>query len=396
MRIAIGIDVGWSARQRTCALAIRGDVPVSRSRSFGPEVAVGLFTLEELLVELRRLAATHAAALQTAVLVLDGPVGPRIDAAPERRVDGEFGRGGFFNRAPAYLITQGSGLQLSITTSRILHTLAASIPVRPWLGGPLPEDGLVVAETNPTPAMALLLPQQEIDTLPSRSRRKYLGDAPITAKSDWYWRLGAGGYAARVLREPTIAEEENHERIAGLFSLALAATIADGGAGAPGVVALGDGNGVYVVPGDIDESWAPDVQRIGVAHGKPRFGRTPPAPAAAATLRGAQDLPVASSPPRDTATPTDERSQDAVTVVLNDNGGLNVRANPWLQQVDIPCCLQGPADASFTVVDAFDGTDQMYKIAPTALQLATRLGFNGAHLSKKSPVAFEATIVDAT
>jgi hypothetical protein len=345
-------------------------------------------------VELKRLALTHTDAFRNGVLVIDGPVGSSIDADPTRLVDALFACEGFFNRAPGYRITQGSGLELSTSTARILRTLVELLPVRPWLGGPLPEDGLVVAETNPTPAMALLLPQQEISMLPSRAQSKYLDGTAIRAKSDWYWRLGAGSYAARVLGVPTIADERNHERVAGLFALALATAMADDPDDSA-VVALGDENGVYVVSSDIDETWAADVRRVGVASGTPRFGRgvvgVPPSTGAA--VREVQVLDVAGLSD-DKSIPID--SLDSVTVVLNDNGGLNMLANPWLEGVDIPCCLVGSNGISFTVEATFSTRDDMFKVGRpnSTLKIAKHLGFAGDHLSKVTPVVFEAAIID--
>jgi hypothetical protein len=188
--------------------------------------------------ELRHLAQAYTDAFRSAVLVIDGPVGPEIDAVHDRGVDAAFARGGFYHRAPAYAITHGTGLRLSRVTAEILHALDDLVPVCPWIGGARPSKGLVVAETNPTPAMALLLPQQDIGTLPSRARSQSVGGTRIRAKSDWYWRLGAGRYAAHVLGEASIATEMNHERIAGLFALALASAVAQQATDGEAVVAL--------------------------------------------------------------------------------------------------------------------------------------------------------------
>ena len=271
MRPLLGIDVGWSLRRRSCALATSSPIVQRRGSSAGPRAFVGQCSLTELLDELRWLATTYREALRSAVLVIDGPVGPEIDAVHDRGVDGAFARGGFHHRAPAYAITHGTGLRLSQVTAQILRSLDEFVAVRPWLGGALPNDGLVVAETNPTPAMALLLPQQDIPSLPSRRQPKSVGGTRIRAKSDWYWRLGGGQYAARLLDDASIAAEVNHERVAGLFALALAWAMAyeagDGGS----VTALGDANGVYIVPSEIDETWREDVCRVGVVYGDVRF-----------------------------------------------------------------------------------------------------------------------------
>lgn len=269
MRPWLGIDVGWSSRRRSCALATSGSVVQRRGTPAGPHAFVGLYSLTELLEELRWLATMYREALRSAVLVIDGPVGPEIDAVHDRGVDVACARGGFCNRAPAYPITHGTGLRLSQVTAQILRSLDELVAVRPWLGGALPTDGLVVAETNPTPAMALLLPQQDIPSLPSRRQPKSVGGTRIRAKSDWYWRLGAGQYVAQLLDDASIAAEVNHERVAGLFALALAWAMAHDAGGS--VAALGDANGVYVVPSEIDETWREDVGRVGVVHGDIRF-----------------------------------------------------------------------------------------------------------------------------
>ena len=71
--------------------------------------------------------------------------------------------------------------------------------------------------------------------------------------------------------DTSIPSETNHERVAGLFALALASELARGAAGR--VAALGDKDGIYLVAARIDETWAADVERLGVAHGHVNFVR---------------------------------------------------------------------------------------------------------------------------
>jgi len=227
----------------------------------------------------------------------------------------------------------------------------------------------------------MLLPQQDVDTLPTRRLPKYIDGRLISAKSDWYWRLGAGRFAARALRDESIAAETNHEYVAGLFALALASELARGEAG--GIAALGDRDGIYLVASDIDESWTADVERIGIAHGHVTFSAHPIAPPAT----NVQTLVVPNVPEDDSA----HERQDSVLVVLNDNGGLNVAANPWLEEVNIPCRLEA-GDMSFTVEAAFQRRTDMFRITPSAISLAKRLRFTGAHLSKATLVSFEALV----
>lgn len=384
-RLVLGLDIGWSKRRRSCALAIRGPVSVVRPRAYKNNVSVGLFYLPEVLDELSRLARLQPEAFGDAVLVVDGPVGPALDASPERGVDGAFGRGGFHNRAPGYAITQGSGLDLARATSEVLRKLCELGTVKPWLGGPLPPNGIVVAETNPTPAMALLLPQQPVTSLPSRSSARAVDGFTLRAKSDWYWHLGGGGHAARVLGDPSIAAERNHERVAGLFSLALALALANEAADGSSVVALGDPKGIYLVPAGINKTWEADVRRVGVHHGQPMFDGQESGPLF--RQEEAHELAVAG-----TSVDPSAGDADVVTVVLNDNGGLNLAANPWLEEVELPCDLAGPDGIAFQVTEPFSGRDDQYRIAPTALSLARKLGFDGDHLSKEKSRAFEGRI----
>lgn len=322
--------------------------------------------------------------------MIDGPVGPKLDAIPTRGVDAAFSRGGFKDRAPGYPITHSSGQDLALVTAGILHLLKGlGASLCPWLGGALPFDRFVVAETNPTPAMALLVPQQDIASLPSRSSPKYWDGAVVRAKSDWYWRLGAGRYASQVLGDPSIADETNHEGVAALFALSLAAGLAAYGENdRSAVAALGDKEGIYLVPSNIDESWKSDVDRIGIVRGIPHYHSSRVASPPLSLTNLTETLPEVA---RTTQTLTGG-SGHSILVVLNDNGGLNLLANPWLAAVDVPCRLRTRGGPTFTVVAKFSGRDDMFRISPSALTLARQLAFTGDHLSSYSRICVEATI----
>ena len=81
-----------------------------------------------------------------------------------------------------------------------------------------------------------------------------------------------------------------------------------------------------------------------------------------------------------------------VRVVLNDNGGLNVAANPWLTEIECPSHLTSQ-HLTFCVEAPFRGRTDMYRISPSALTLAKRLSFAGDHLTRRNRVAFTATVV---
>ena len=81
-----------------------------------------------------------------------------------------------------------------------------------------------------------------------------------------------------------------------------------------------------------------------------------------------------------------------VVVVLNDNGGLNIAANPWLATMRCPVALRGPDNLSFIVEAAFRDRSDMFTLTPTALAVARVLGFDGTHLSSAKPTRFLAVL----
>ncbi len=398
MALKIGIDVGWSEKKKSCALAVQGSVNLTGQKVYGNNVKVALFRLPDLLTELKRLVDDHRAEFDGAVLVIDGPVGPKIAAVAARSVDANFSRGGFSRRAPAYSIAHGTGSVLADTTKKILTVLDAALGrgnLTTWLGGEKPSKGTIVVETNPTPAMALLLPMQDPTGLPSRTRTVSLPQGrPIRAKSDWYWLLGAGSYTAGILENSDIATEANHERVAGLFTLALAVQVAAGATG--GTVALGDNTGIYLVPARIHASWQEDVENVGVHDGNATFHNDD------ITIE-LHSTPVVNASPRvvphqdaDDAEEGLITKGDVVDISLNDNAGLTVAANPWLEGIDVPCELVGKGwngEVRITVTARFNGSNDQYTIDPRARDLARKVGFNGANLSKDKPAVIEAVLL---
>lgn len=114
--------------------------------------------------------------------------------------------------------------------------------------------------------------------------------------------------------------------------------------------------------------------------------RRPPRPRSAGHRLGSSPIPGAPRP--ETAT----LPSRTVHVVLNDNGGLNVAANPWLAEIECPCHLASQ-HLTFCVEAPFKGRTDMYRISPSALTLARRLSFGGDHLSRRNRVDFAATVV---
>ena len=102
-RVNVGIDIGWSEKKKSCALAVEGLILPARTPGWTSyqgkrrPVAVGLFRYSELLDVaselIRFLSPRH-----TVTAVLDGPFGPDGRPLVYRRVDGEFTQGLFRGR----------------------------------------------------------------------------------------------------------------------------------------------------------------------------------------------------------------------------------------------------------------------------------------------------------
>lgn len=384
MRPLIGIDVGWSLSRRTCALATAGGLRPS-SHELDDGITVTLHTLDELLHCLSALASRQPQEMSRAMLVIDGAVAPDCRLPVARYVDAAFAKGGFRLRAPCYPLGHGSGRLLAEVTTRILVSLkGAGLPVYAWLGGDLPDDRLVVAETNPTAAMAVLGPQQPVALLPSRKRHVEVGGRRIRAKSDWYWHSYGRSYCIDTLG-PSIGAENHHERVAAVFCLALASRLAGSHASSLGVVAAGSCAGVFVIPREIDISWRPDVERIGIVCGVPAYSHW--VDVAAPERRQQAGYSPAIPSPAQSAT-------GVVHVVLNDNGGLNVRSNPWLTDIAVPRRVQAcDSGVTMTVQAPFAGRSDMFRVSPSTLSVARRLSFSGSHLSTSDGVRFDALLI---
>ena len=106
------------------------------------------------------------------VVVVDGPVGPEGPPHKDRHVDSAFARGHFKNRMQPSAVTSKDGPQYVAVTRQVINTFFDATGVTflpPW-----PFSGVqgqfVYAETHPTVGLALLVPPQPVESLPSRNR----------------------------------------------------------------------------------------------------------------------------------------------------------------------------------------------------------------------------------
>jgi hypothetical protein len=399
MSLLIGLDVGWSEKRRTCGVAVLGArVEENGTVTYGHVSAVALLKRDVAGV-LKPIVDSALREGQRVLIVADAIVGPHREPSENRAVDGGCSRGGFNGRAAAYPATHPTGRHLSVALHEVLEELVG--PVRsgwtPWFGeGPLPESGVVVVETNPTPTMALALDMADVTSLPTRAKPVRLADGTVVrAKSDWYWRSGAGALAAETLRAPDVARERHHERVAGLWCLALAYALARGGAAA----LLGDEHGVYLTS-TVDPSWRVDVERVGVRWGTVQYRprkRVPPdklqdSPAAAPSPPGTN----VAGPPIREGTDDQALPENRVHVSFTDVGGLSVSANPWLEDLVAPLWLRllGPTTVYVALTPfARQYPPRQFKVGPPTIRQLMRLWKGPDPLSGARPFRVDGEIL---
>lgn len=393
MSLIIGLDVGWSQKQRSCGVAMRagGDLRIAenssttgRTQSYGQQIQAVALNFREVA---RSLAPAVRSALQQrhrVLIVTDAIVGIHATPQDNRRIDQVCSANGFFRRAQSYPATQQSGVKLSETLHTILSELCAYVgPIdgasaiwTPFFGGDLPEQGIVVVETNPTTTMALCLEPADPDSLPTRRVPRVVGDRTFRAKSDWYWFSGAGRWAGTTLGADAIAEERHHERLAGLWCLALASELDRNGQAS----LLGDGRGVYLT-GPIHTSWRQDIEGVLIHEcqlaNQAQIQVRWPENARSLVVENVGGIGADGG---DGESQEEEAQRgDRVWVRFTDSGGLALTANPWLENiVDFPAriCLRGKASWIPAVIEPFDGANgaHQFKIQPTVMAFFKHCG----------------------
>lgn len=270
-QLRIGLDVGFSAKKRTCGISASRDV----LPAYGGEKVVvvradggRLYCKKLKLVEaLRWLADLKAQGLlDGALIVIDGMVGPNGPPTSNRKVDQP--SGSFINRAVAAPVV-GGGQKLVQATAELLRAAAGnnwhtdcrfSRQSAPCIGRP------EIWETNPTIGMAVTIQMvRDVEHLPSRRRTILVNAEVVRAKSDYYWAAGAGQRVAEVLGVAAVAGVRDHELRASLFCLAVAIQVAGEAADASQCVCVGNAaTGTYLLLGPIHPSWEQEVRRIGI------------------------------------------------------------------------------------------------------------------------------------
>jgi hypothetical protein len=407
-RPCLGIDIGWSASKKSCALAVQGLTVESGDRSWtnyrtsGRPVAVGLFRLSQLLEEIPLIFAAFGVTAPSAIAVLDGPVGPASAPESNRYVDGHFSRGIFHRRMQPVPIKSKDGPLYTEATEKVVLEIckAARLPRPERLWNPSDNSGFVICETHPTVGLGLLLPPQAPETLPTRkqARRLPAAEAPlVNAKSDWYWQLGAGLWIASNVfgGSDDIAGERHHERVAGLYCLAVASAI---NASPIHVIDCGDEDGAYVMLATFHQDWD-----VGLGRKLVRSGTTAGSGLATPSHIFKQEdtagaLDSCSGKDQDSDMPhttleTDPQGDfdetDDTFFLLTDNGGVWTKHNWWLEGLEsaVALAISGPGpNRLLAVLRPASGNNGMWRMTPTPLAVARWLGFEGQHLSVENHV----------
>lgn len=401
--LAIGIDIGWSQRQRSCAFAALDPLKKlpwpERTDSYSEYLRCCRFRLAELLEFLQDIQNEIRDYKQT-VVILDGPLGAFSRPTENRPVDRQFRRGPFYNRMQPADIENEAGHAYLDATYNVFESLCER--QTPWVSGDLIPP-ITVAETNPTVGLALLNPQFDPARLPSR-RRPLLPppgahqERAIRAKSDFYWRVGGNHQCADMLRSRRIASERNHENVAGLYCLCVAASLAKGQA-----ISCGDrANGVYVFPSRVHSDWLQNRADLRVQFGECAIIDRTEDPTALSTwvfpdIRngGLNEAPADQMNNVDALDEEVASNGDIETLVLNDNGGIWQKHNDWLEGVAGPVeikCTGRYMKVTLSRSQIPDSTQ--WRANPTPLTIAKFYGFQSIHFSSTNPVVIQIQILE--
>jgi hypothetical protein len=323
----IGIDVGWSEKRATCGVALsNGKLPLPDvKRSLHTDdgcIRAACLTLDALVKQLDEWSVKHADEMLNVIVVIDGPLGPCGPPQTDRTVDKQCASGLFKGWSQPTSISHPSSKQFIAATYKLVAAFGQDVSV--WTKGEGRETGITVVETNPTVALATMMPRVGVEQIATRSGPLPFEGVLIAAKSDWYWRNGAGRQVARALTtgaaRDVIGKETDHELCAALTCLALAHQFGHRSCDGSSVVALGDDAGIYLLPAKVDQTWKTGFPSL-------RFGQaefedhTPQCSSTWGKLPGK----IAREALPNEAVPETEQCElakgDCCTLVLADNGG---------------------------------------------------------------------------
>ena len=401
--LQIGIDIGWSEKKRSSAVAAYDPLnlikwPI-RAATYSDGLSSSCFRFSEVLEFLLEVQSASAK-YDRIVTVFDGPIGPNGRPRKNRYVDGAFRRGEFNRRMqPADVSTDKGHVYVDAT----YETIQSLVPnFKPWLGGAQTQRA-VVAETNPTVGLALINRKYVPDELPARSRPLVpptgnRSSKAIRAKSDFYWRTCGAFFCSELLESESIAAELDHERVASLYCLAVAKSITTNNYCSCGRMT----DGVYLFPAEIHPDWKVDVQSVGVVAGQLRaklhdgkamdFSKWKFAMKAASTTKNDD---------RKTAYKLADELENELAckgdndyLLLNDNGGVWEAHNDWLSDMEAPVRAVSLTNGEKLELKRAQGDGGQWCCKPPPNKLAASHGLDVSHLSKKNCVSIPIKVDD--
>ncbi|MCA9178557.1 MAG: hypothetical protein KDB14_29050 [Planctomycetales bacterium] len=400
--LLLGIDIGWSEKKRSSAVAAIDPLNViswpDRAVTYDRAISCSCFRFSEVIKFLASVQ-TATANYEQIVAVFDGPLGPYQRPRENRYVDGAFRRGEFNRRMQPVDVSTDDG---QVYVSATYDAITALVPdFTPWMGDPL-DQRVVIAETNPTVGLALMNRKYPPEQLPSRSRplvppSSGRSPKPIRAKSDFYWKTGGAFRCSQALGSESVRTETDHERVAGLYCLTVAASIAYGR-----FCVCGDAtDGVYVFPAEIHPDWCQDIEGVGVVAGQLLRAEGGEDPTDFSLWTRATTA--SSRTPTREATVNPEREDevevelackgDVDYLLLKDNGGVWEAHNDWLVGMEEPVVAVSRITGERLQLTRAE-RDGQWRCQPSTKSIAADHGVDVPHLSAKKCVSIPIDLVD--
>lgn len=381
-RAEIGIDVGWSTRRRSCAVALRNcDLPLPMAKTYGASrsgVRAARLYLTEVCNLVSKWHADFPDVVNNAVVTIDGPMGPSGRPTRNRDVDSRFASGDFHGRTQPYYVEHKSSALYLDATYAIVDSFAHAGSFSVQVAGQRAANGLTLAETHPTVALAVLAQRAPKDQVPSRKNPVLIEKRSVGAKSDFYWIIGGRSRVQSALGSP-VGKERDHELVAGLVCLMISAQLA--GTASDGSHAEPHGNpaqGVYFLPDPWHQDWLDRSET---------------------RLDGVQSKVVAVRKTRQSMSADQENldsndldAGDRVILTLCDNGGIWEKHNSWLSGIEGDCFYFRLIDSDTLIELNRAGGSGQWTSRPTPLDLARQFGFQRDHLERAYEVLLEGTI----
>jgi len=303
-------------------------------------------------------------------------------------VDQWFSSGAFRLHCPPYQVEQSA--EFVSATERVIEALARKPSEgcsRPfvWMQGPLPSRRIVIAETNPTVVLAMLMPRGKPEYLVSRSKPRNVGGRVVRSKSDWYWACGARFSIASALNADDVVNETDHDRIAALVCLTVGEQLSGQALDGGSAVAIGGRDGVYVLPSRCHADWQDALEPMIYYGALDRRGIDVPFAPEWNTPPKVEEVSDGNKPPRVDLEEGPRQEQTAQAnphlLRLTDTGALHATANPWLRGLSGTVIVLATKIGRIVLTEGAAG----WKLQPTAATIARALGFP-LPLSKARPL----------